>query len=108
MLILTRRVTESLIIGDNIKVTILGVKGNQVRCGIQTDKDVPIHREEIYNRLMREEGKAVSFAGKNKSSQVRFCDCCGYLAPGLTCKWANPNDNEICSYKGDEHCEHME
>lgn len=53
MLILTRRVGETLIIGDNIVITVLDVKGNQVRIGINAPKDVSIHREEIYNRIQQ-------------------------------------------------------
>ena len=57
MLILTRRVGEKLIIGDDVKVTILGVKGNQIRIGIDAPKDMPVHREEIYQRIQRENRK---------------------------------------------------
>lgn len=55
MLILTRRIGEVLKIGDNVDVTILGVKGNQVRIGINAPKDVAVHREEIYSRIKEEQ-----------------------------------------------------
>ena len=55
MLILTRRVGETLMIGDSVTVTVLGVKGNQVRVGISAPKDVAVHREEIYQRIKRED-----------------------------------------------------
>lgn len=51
MLILTRKVNESLIVGDEITVTVLGVKGNQVRLGVTAPRDVAVHREEIYERI---------------------------------------------------------
>jgi carbon storage regulator len=60
MLILTRRVGETLMIGDNVTVTVLRVKGNQVRLGVNAPKDVSVHREEIFERIQQEE------AGGNK------------------------------------------
>ncbi|MGQ8366425.1 carbon storage regulator CsrA [Glaciecola sp. 1036] len=56
MLILTRRVGETLMVGDNVTVTVLGVKGNQVRIGVNAPKDVSVHREEIYMRIQAEKG----------------------------------------------------
>ena len=55
MLILTRRVGETVMIGNDVTVTILGVKGNQVRVGINAPKNVAVHREEIYERIKREQ-----------------------------------------------------
>ena len=55
MLILTRRVGETVMIGDNVTVTVLGVKGNQVRVGVNAPRDVAVHREEIFERIKREE-----------------------------------------------------
>jgi carbon storage regulator len=55
MLILTRRIGESVVIGDDIKLTVLGVKGSQVRLGIDAPKTVSVHREEIYERIQGED-----------------------------------------------------
>lgn len=54
MLILTRRINETLKIGDDVSVTVLGVKGNQVRIGIEAPKSVQVHRQEIYDRIQKE------------------------------------------------------
>jgi carbon storage regulator len=65
MLILTRKVGERLMIGDDIAVTVLSVKGNQVRVGVQAPADIAVHREEIYNRIQNElnDQKVVSARG---------------------------------------------
>ena len=69
MLILTRRVGETVMIGNDVTVTILGVKGNQVRVGINAPKSVAVHREEIYERIKREQqGDNDTDGGTNKST----------------------------------------
>ncbi len=57
MLVLSRRLDETLIIGDDIKITVLGISGNQVRIGIAAPKEVSVHREEVYLRIKQESSK---------------------------------------------------
>jgi carbon storage regulator len=63
MLILTRRVGETLVIGDEVNVTVLGVRGNQVRLGVNAPKEVAVHREEIYQRIQKENDTDNSSSG---------------------------------------------
>ncbi len=58
MLVLSRRLGETLIIGDDVKITVLGISGNQVRLGIAAPKDVSVHREEVYRRIQDEMNQA--------------------------------------------------
>ncbi len=63
MLILTRRVGETLMIGSDVTVTVLGVKGNQVRIGVNAPKDVAVHREEIFDRIKRQDPGVDAISG---------------------------------------------
>ena len=67
MLILTRRVNEKLMVGDDVTVTVLSISGNQVRIGVNAPRHVPVHREEIYDRIMDEQ-----LDGTNLSPVCRF------------------------------------
>jgi carbon storage regulator len=58
MLILTRKVNESLLVGDDVKLTVLGIKGGQIRIGISAPRDVAVHRQEIYERIQQEKKEA--------------------------------------------------
>ena len=71
MLILTRRIGESLMIGDNVAVTVLGVKGNQVRIGIDAPREVAVHRQEIYERI--QERKTEQSGGQTESQPAAAC-----------------------------------
>ena len=72
MLILTRRVGESLMIGDNVTVTVLGVKGNQVRVGVDAPKDVAVYRRELYDRI-RTAKAAATPAGHTNGDPAASC-----------------------------------
>lgn len=70
MLILTRRVGETLVIGDDVTITVLGVRGNQVRVGVNAPKDVAVHREEIYQRIQDEKTDENSCENNKKEDDV--------------------------------------
>ena len=79
MLILTRRVGETVMIGENVTVTVLGVKGNQVRIGVNAPRDVAVHREEIFERIKREEQDG----GTSARSAARPGNGNGHAANGM-------------------------
>ncbi len=68
MLILTRKENESLFIGDDIEVTVLAIKGNQIRIGIKAPKDIDVHREEVYRRIESQNSSSKSTISLNKST----------------------------------------
>ena len=72
MLILTRRVGETVMIGNDVTVTVLGVKGNQVRIGVNAPRDVAVHREEIYERIKREEQEGGARPAKGNGQDTQF------------------------------------
>ncbi|WPL15984.1 Carbon storage regulator [Thiorhodovibrio winogradskyi] len=74
MLILTRRVGETLMIGDEVTVTVLGVKGNQVRIGVNAPRDVAVHREEIYERIKREQTPTGEAGSTDEQAEFRQDD----------------------------------
>ena len=72
MLILTRRVGESLRIGDEVSVTVLGIKGSQVRIGVNAPKSISVHREEVYERINEENSENTDNNTKNSTKNVNL------------------------------------
>lgn len=70
MLILTRRAGETLMIGDDVSITVLGVKGNQVRIGVNAPKNISVHREEIYQRIQREKSQQTDSQGHDEEDNI--------------------------------------
>ena len=92
MLILTRRVGETVMIGNEVTVTVLGVKGNQVRIGVNAPKDVAVHREEIYERIKREEDLDGRTPGPSRkwSTTLETAFRPPIALPGLLCGGYHP------------------
>jgi len=78
MLILTRNIDQTLVVGDDVTITILGVRGNQIRIGIDAPKEVSVHRKEIYDRIQKEKisnklqdsGKGVTYKRKSRPLEI--------------------------------------
>ncbi len=74
MLILTRRVRETLMIGDDVTVTVLAVKGNQVRIGVNAPREIAVHREEVYERIQKEQKTLVRKSDTTEKKYYRSPD----------------------------------
>ena len=98
MLILTRRIGESVFIGEEVRMTVLGVRGTQVRIGINAPKDVPVHREEIYYRIKNEQGGGGQYAPVDNGY-----DQGGYGANGGGYSDHQGVDNHEIDNQGDPH-----
>ena len=75
MLILTRRAEETICIGDEVRITVLGIKGNQVRIGVNAPREVPVHREEIYKRIQENESDENSGKPIQKATVAKLEAC---------------------------------
>ncbi|MDF1543641.1 MAG: carbon storage regulator CsrA [bacterium] len=100
MLILTRRLGESITIGDSIRVSVLGVSGRQVRIGIDAPSDVVVHREEVYVRIQEENRKAAQVMKKDLSSVVNL------IKDKITGKTKKDSENPEIEFKKDDGPDH--
>ncbi len=94
MLILTRRIGESVYIGDEVRLTVLGVRGTQVRLGINAPKDIPVHREEIYYKIKHEQSGAAADHGNQGNHGDEPDDQAGNRAEKATADEDNPADED--------------
>jgi carbon storage regulator len=96
MLILTRRVGETVVIGDEVQVTVLGVKGNQVRLGVTAPRDVSVHRLEIYERIQKEQGvprsSSPARATRNNRDRPFTCHPPPAIIPRLSARARLPSE----------------
>ena len=119
MLILTRRVGETVMIGNDVTVTVLGVKGNQVRVGVNAPKDVAVHREEIYERIKREEDQDGPRAGNDHQDRRRrlknipksqryvsllYLDCSTRVSSGAPWVMGRPVSGEVAEWSKARPC----